>query len=465
MKWFQTCQEFLESRFYQRWLMLVFIGLLALVSALTTRISVNALTTRISVNAAQPLAVLISDSHNFKNRGLGVRREGKEPPETVTNGKTQLQAFRDVLTVEGDNHSWARLVHVLRQRPPHYGGFIMETLRRSIPSQYWFSCRAKGNFLMAWRQGGKDRACGDGLKLIGRNGQIKSSFNFDSTEIAQANKSLVLAQASDEIIIVPGSQRTILQTFDSGTDITIEVLEGDIRVISTKVPEGKLIKKGEQYTYPQNNIASIDSDSIVQKPEVRDFLKAKNWSPPKVPQVIAEAISEHLGVLQVAAPAKECQGNEILTAKACIGDGMEPEEAKLIELINQYRVQNKLSPIPASKSLTLVANRHIRDMAENIGRLTHSWSDCSIESKGWLCLWEAPKRLGTVYPGYGYENAYWSSSEAKAEGTLESWKNDPPHNSVIVNQDIWTDRKWNALGTGIYEGYAVMWVGEEPDPA
>ena len=37
------------------------------------------------------------------------------------------------------------------------------------------------------------------------------------------------------------------------------------------------------------------------------------------------------------------------------------------------------------------------------------------------------------------------------------------HRDVILNQGIW-DKPWNALGVGIYEGYAVMWVGREVDP-
>jgi len=455
----QIRQKYMKNKFCQRWLALVIIGAIALISTLAVHTSVN---------AAQPSTVLVSDSYNFRSRGLGVRREGKEPPETVSNGKTQLRAFRDVLTVEGDKHSWAALVHVLGQQPLQYGGFIMRTLIGSSPSQYWFSCRASGNFLMAWRQRGKDRACGDGLKLISRKSQAKSSFNFGSSETAQANKSLVLAQASDEIIIIPGSQQIILQTFDSGTGITIKVLEGDIRVISTRVPEGKLIKKGEQYIYPQNSITSIDTDSIAQKPEVKDFLKSESWSSPKVPQVIAEAISEHLRGLQVVTPAKECQGNEILTAKACVGDEMEPEEAKLIELINQYRAQNSLSPIPASKSLTLVANRHVRDMAVNIGDLTHGWSNCPYDGNNqstWPCMWTAPQRLKTAYPGRGYENAYGGSGIASAEGALRGWQDGSYHQEVILNQKIWQRLKWNALGVGLYKGYAVMWVGEEPDPA
>lgn len=54
-------------------------------------------------------------------------------------------------------------------------------------------------------------------------------------------------------------------------------------------------------------------------------------------------------------------------------DGFEPEEVKLYNLVNEYRAQNGLPPIPASKALTTVANRHVLDLAENIGTVTHTW--------------------------------------------------------------------------------------------
>lgn len=48
---------------------------------------------------------------------------------------------------------------------------------------------------------------------------------------------------------------------------------------------------------------------------------------------------------------------------------------------------------------------------------------------------------------------------------LEGWKHSPGHNAVILNQDIWADHPWGAIGADIHAGYAVLWFGEEPDPA
>jgi uncharacterized protein YkwD len=149
------------------------------------------------------------------------------------------------------------------------------------------------------------------------------------------------------------------------------------------------------------------------------------------------------------------------------GDGLEAEERKLYEMVNDYRALNGLPSIPLSKALTSVANRHAQDLSQNIGHLTHSWSDApfnSSDSSTWSNMWTAPQRLQTGYPGYGYENAYWNSAGVTAENSLLGWQNSPAHNSVILNQNGWENLNWQAVGVGIYEDYGVLWFGEEVDP-
>jgi Ca2+-binding RTX toxin-like protein len=151
------------------------------------------------------------------------------------------------------------------------------------------------------------------------------------------------------------------------------------------------------------------------------------------------------------------------------GDGFESEETKLYNLINEYRAQNGLAPIAASKALSTVANRHVQDLAENIGTLTHSWSDAAYDPSNpntYSTMWKAPQRLNTGYFGYGYENAFGGTGNylATAVDALQGWKNSPAHNGVILNQGIWQNLQWNALGVGIYKGYATIWFGEQPDP-
>jgi uncharacterized protein YkwD len=165
-----------------------------------------------------------------------------------------------------------------------------------------------------------------------------------------------------------------------------------------------------------------------------------------------------------------CDGQEILAASSCNGDELDSEEQKLYELINEYRRQNGLPSIPLSPSLTLVANRHVQDLEMNIGRLTHSWSNCPYSggsSATYACMWEAPQRLNTVYSGNGYENAHGGSGgyQATAASSLSGWKDSDAHNAVMLNQGMWRDRQWKAIGIGIYGGYAVLWFGEESDSA
>ncbi|MGK7888246.1 MAG: CAP domain-containing protein [Leptolyngbyaceae cyanobacterium] len=148
-------------------------------------------------------------------------------------------------------------------------------------------------------------------------------------------------------------------------------------------------------------------------------------------------------------------------------DKFDAEEADLYRQINQYRADNNLAPIPASYSLSLVANRHVLDLQENIGDLTHAWSDAPYkgdDSSTWPSMWEAPQRFGTDYTDNGFENAFYSSAGASADAALNAWQNSEGHNAVILNRNNWNDNNWKALGIGIYEDYAVMWVGESTDP-
>lgn len=170
-----------------------------------------------------------------------------------------------------------------------------------------------------------------------------------------------------------------------------------------------------------------------------------------------------------ASKQEQCSAQQILTAISCAGDGLNVEEQRLYELINEYRAQYGLPSIPLSLSLNLVANRHVQDLDKNINEVTHAWSDCPYDSSDrftYPCMWNAPQRLGTSYPGYGYENAHGGSGgyEATAESAFQSWRGSSAHNAVILNQGIWQDREWQALGIGIFGGYAVLWFGEEPDP-
>ena len=104
-----------------------------------------------------------------------------------------------------------------------------------------------------------------------------------------------------------------------------------------------------------------------------------------------------------------CSGAQIFNAKNCPGDNVTAEETKLLQIINDYRAQNKLPQVPISKPLSIVANRHLLDIQKNLKSLTHSWSDCVYnfkDDKTWNCVTDAPKRLNVDFKGHGYENLF-----------------------------------------------------------
>jgi hypothetical protein len=186
---------------------------------------------------------------------------------------------------------------------------------------------------------------------------------------------------------------------------------------------------------------------------------------PKMAVVVSVASFLAVGLSALRAQS-ECNAQQILQPGDCIGDGLDALEIELAKQINDYRLQNGLPAIPLSSALSLVANRHVRDLAMNIGSLTHDWSNCAMTDPN--CMWKAPQRLGTSYPGYGFENAYRgpAGSPASPAAILESWKEagNGPHNDVILNRQIWSKIQWRALGIGIHDGFAAMWVGSEADP-
>jgi uncharacterized protein YkwD len=157
------------------------------------------------------------------------------------------------------------------------------------------------------------------------------------------------------------------------------------------------------------------------------------------------------------------------------------EELKLYDLIMAYRKANKLPAIPLSVSLTYVAQQHCKDLFTNKPDLkkdcnAHSWSDkgawksCCYtpDHKQAECMWSKPAEL-TNYKSNGFEIACGSSQAVykdfvmTAPYALDSWKASVHHNHVILNKDIWKAIKWNAIGIGIYKGFATVWFGEIVD--
>jgi hypothetical protein len=50
------------------------------------------------------------------------------------------------------------------------------------------------------------------------------------------------------------------------------------------------------------------------------------------------------------------------------------------------------------------------------------------------------------------------------KGALNGWKTSSAHNAVIINEGKWGAAHWQAIGVGMYKGYACVWFGRETDP-
>lgn len=159
----------------------------------------------------------------------------------------------------------------------------------------------------------------------------------------------------------------------------------------------------------------------------------------------------------------------------CLSD----DEMKLYKLIMAYRKEKGLPSIPLSASLSFVAQTHCKDMYKNKPDLSdqcnaHSWSDkgnwtsCCYTSdhKQANCMWNKPKEL-TKYTGTGFEISYGSSKMPEfnmtPEYAINGWKKSNGHNNVIINESIWKNYKWNAIGIGMHHGFATVWFGKDKD--
>jgi uncharacterized protein YkwD len=157
------------------------------------------------------------------------------------------------------------------------------------------------------------------------------------------------------------------------------------------------------------------------------------------------------------------------------------QEMEIVKQIYNYRERNGLDLVPVSVSLTFVAQTHALDLKENHSDNDscnlHSWSGkgewtscCYTQDHAKAsCMWDKPREL-TTYSGDGFEIAFYSTKTYKnktdqAADALANWKHSAGHNSVILNQNIWSKMKWKAMGVGVCQGYTVVWFGMQPDPA
>jgi uncharacterized protein YkwD len=153
----------------------------------------------------------------------------------------------------------------------------------------------------------------------------------------------------------------------------------------------------------------------------------------------------------------------------------------LANAINNYRKQNNLPPIPISKSLSFVAETHVKDLhdsAKPTGNCNgHSWSNkgnwtpcCYTPDHAQAkCMWSKPGEL-TQMKATGFEITIGQPGEANAGTVLDSnkaismWQSSALHNDVILNRGQWQAMHWKAMGTGIIDSHACAWFSDQADP-
>ncbi|HVJ15106.1 MAG TPA: CAP domain-containing protein [Polyangiaceae bacterium] len=160
---------------------------------------------------------------------------------------------------------------------------------------------------------------------------------------------------------------------------------------------------------------------------------------------------------------------------------IDPRGVDLANAINRYRAQNGLPAIPISKSLSRVADTHVRDLrdspkpAENCNG--HSWSSrgpwtpcCYTPDHAQAkCMWNKPAEIAQ-FRGTGFEITIGQPGEVNAGVVLDSasaisaWQGSPLHNDVILNRGQWQSMQWRAMGAGIIDSHACAWFSDQADP-
>ena len=160
------------------------------------------------------------------------------------------------------------------------------------------------------------------------------------------------------------------------------------------------------------------------------------------------------------------------------------KEQHLADLVNEYRVDNGLSAVPITISLTQVARTHIIDLntyhpdTETYGDgdcNKHSWSNhgdwtavCYNDSNTAMhsLMRSKPREITDgIYNGDGYEISAYGSPNITPESALNVWTGSSVHNDVILERNQWVASHWRAMGVGIDGNYAVVWFGKIEDPA
>ena len=131
----------------------------------------------------------------------------------------------------------------------------------------------------------------------------------------------------------------------------------------------------------------------------------------------------------------------------------EPEELRLLELINGYRKANGLAPLVTSETLSMTAKRHSEDMA-TYGFLSHVSEGSSYYPEG-FAYYDRLAQEGYPADASTAENVAMGST---AEEAFEIWRSLPVHNANMLSGD------YTAVGIGQVGPYWSITLGSVAAP-
>lgn len=115
--------------------------------------------------------------------------------------------------------------------------------------------------------------------------------------------------------------------------------------------------------------------------------------------------------------------------KSADATSYDPEELRVLGLINQYRQNNGVGPLILSDTLAVAAGRHSQDMGR-YGFFGHDTAASSYYPAG-SRPWDRMEAEGYVYNTYKGENIAVGCESA--DRCFELWRNSPSHNTAMLD--------------------------------
>jgi uncharacterized protein YkwD len=125
-------------------------------------------------------------------------------------------------------------------------------------------------------------------------------------------------------------------------------------------------------------------------------------------------------------------------ASANAAPAYDPEELRVVRLINDYRQQNGLEPLLVSDTLSVSSERHSEDMGEH-GFFAHNTVASSYYQVN-SAPWDRMAKDGYDYNTFTGENI--AAGFETADEAFEAWRNSPSHNHAML------DANYRVIGVG-----------------